>query len=357
MGASGSFFSLPLVPLIVHCWFSLSIFFDFSLLLAGLDLRSIGSMTQRITELIAAGEFYEAQQLCSGMASRAQKAKQFGKALELLRTTAHELLRAKEYNSAASLAQQHITLAAAHPEACTPKQLIEAVRGWCDVCGPGTHPAKLTILRSAMREFETHPDVGQLLCALLAQSYADDGQYALAQTWFLKSGEPEAFSKMLLAWAETGYPNERDLYLTRAVLLYLASGNLRDANKLFQLFLDASPDMPDTPLCNFLKFLLLTLERDAYPLFEVLRRKYKPSLERDPSLNTIMDQISLKYYNRGPPPPRMGSPGAPSNLFNMMGPMMQSLFGGGGQGMCLCRCNRRGTCATVDATCCGSMQI
>ena len=54
---------------------------------------------------------------------------------------------------------------------------------------------------------------------------------------------------------------------------YLASGNLRDANKLFQLFLDASPDMPDTPLCNFLKFLLLTLERDAYPLFEVLRRK------------------------------------------------------------------------------------
>ena len=46
--------------------------------------------------------------------------------------------------------------------------------------------------------------------------------------------------------------------------------------------------------------------------------QYKPSLERDPSLNTIMDQISLKYYNRGPPPPRMGSPGAPSNLFNMM---------------------------------------
>ena len=38
---------------------------------------------------------------------------------------------------------------------------------------------------------------------------------------------------------------------------------------------------------NFLKFLLLTLERDALPLFEILKEKYKISLDRDSSFEKV----------------------------------------------------------------------
>lgn len=38
---------------------------------------------------------------------------------------------------------------------------------------------------------------------------------------------------------------------------------------------------PRTPLINYIRFLLMTLERDAYPLFDMLRKKYAPSINRD----------------------------------------------------------------------------
>lgn len=84
-------------------------------------------------------------------------------------------------------------------------------------------------------------------------------------------------------------------------MLYLSLGNLRDANRLWdsvkQTLSDNFQELPDTPLLQFIKFLLLTLERDALPLFRMLKQEYKSSLDRDPSYDEYLNEIGERFYN------------------------------------------------------------
>jgi len=94
---------------------------------------------------------------------------------------------------------------------------------------------------------------------------------------------------MLIQWAEEVYPSEKDLLITRSVLMHLCLQNLKDANIVYSLFKSRYPAL-DTPLFNYTRFLLLTLERDALPLFDLLRTTYQKSLQRDP---TFLQVLSL----------------------------------------------------------------
>lgn len=72
-----------------------------------------------------------------------------------------------------------------------------------------------------------------------------------------------AFTDFLVTWAGSGYRTERDLFLARGVLQLLCLGNLRAANIVRERFLSrqtSDKGAPDSPLSNFLRFLLLTLE-------------------------------------------------------------------------------------------------
>lgn len=142
-------------------------------------------------------------------------------------------------------------------------------------------------------------------------------------------------------WSRLGYAGERDLFLARPVLQLLCLGNLRDANGVVTAFgareqttlsgdsaapaksavasLPALPATLETPLTRFVRFLLLTLERDARPLFTALADKYGPALARDPALPGYVQTIGARYYNIQPPQ---------SGLAAMANSLM-SLFGGG----------------------------
>ena len=82
---------------------------------------------------------------------------------------------------------------------------------------------------------------------------------------------------MLVEWSKLGYASERDLFIARAALQFLSFGNLRDANAVqgaFKARLQQDGETPpDSPLMNFVGFLLRACERDAAPLFQVLRQK------------------------------------------------------------------------------------
>lgn len=73
--------------------------------------------------------------------------------------------------------------------------------------------------------------------------------------------------------------------------------DLKNANLVFENFQKQNPNLPQTPLINFIRFLLLTLERDALPLFRSLRQTYKPSLDRDPTFQQYLDRIATVFYN------------------------------------------------------------
>jgi hypothetical protein len=133
----------------------------------------------------------------------------------------------------------------------------------------------------------------------LGEAFAADHDGAGAEKHFLRSDAPEAFARAVLAWAGEGLAEERDLFVARAVLRTLGTRNLRLANKVLISSLElAQPPLPHSPLINFLRFLCLTLERDAYPLMQMLRNKYKASLARDPAFGPLLDQIATAFYPR-----------------------------------------------------------
>ncbi|KAE8702574.1 putative apyrase 1-like [Hibiscus syriacus] len=96
------------------------------------------------------------------------------------------------------------------------------------------------------------------------------------------------------------YPGEDDLAIERAVLMYLSMGNLRDANYLMDELkrLADSQELyfPESDLIQFITLLLLTLERDALPLFNMLRVNYKSSIDREPAFSELLDEIAEKFY-------------------------------------------------------------
>lgn len=114
--------------------------------------------------------------------------------------------------------------------------------------------------------------------------------YEVAQKHYLRSNDPEGFANMLIQWGEEVYPSEKDLLITRAVLMYLCLQNLKDANIIYSLFKNRYPAL-DTPLFNYTRFLLLTLERDALPLFDLLRGTYQKSLQRDPTFTQVRSGV------------------------------------------------------------------
>ncbi|KAL3658308.1 hypothetical protein V7S43_016696 [Phytophthora oleae] len=142
---------------------------------------------------------------------------------------------------------------------------------------------------------------------LLARAYRTAGNFTHALKHFLHAENPQELAEALFEWSLKGYPSESDLYLARAVLQLLSLENLRDANKVYEAYVTKcqSAGRPvDLPLFNFSRFLLLTLERDALPLFQMLQERYGPALARDSSLKSYLSVIGQKFY--GLQPPRSG---------------------------------------------------
>uniref|UniRef100_A0A0E0MRS2 Golgi to ER traffic protein 4 homolog n=1 Tax=Oryza rufipogon TaxID=4529 RepID=A0A0E0MRS2_ORYRU len=117
---------------------------------------------------------------------------------------------------------------------------------------------------------------------------------------FVRGNDPKKFASMLANFMGKCYPGEDDTAIARGVLMYLSQGNLRDANLLMDELKDqlksADLEIPKTDLIQFIKYLLPTLERDAYPLFRTLRQKYKTSTDRDPVFEELLDEIAAKFY-------------------------------------------------------------
>lgn len=142
-----------------------------------------------------------------------------------------------------------------------------------------------------------------------------------ASTNFLHAGKPQLFAQFLYDWSALGYQSERDMFLTRAVLQLLALENLKDANLLHEQFskilAEKGTPLKNTPLANFTRFLLKTVERDAYPLYQVLVQKYAPSLNRDQSFIQYLDRIQEIYF--GVKPQKRGMQAMLDNMLGMFG--------------------------------------
>ncbi|KAM3320458.1 protein GET4 isoform X1 [Capsicum chacoense] len=117
---------------------------------------------------------------------------------------------------------------------------------------------------------------------------------------FVRGRDPKKFASALVNFMGKCYPGEDDLAIVRAILMYLSLGNLRDANKLMdEVKMEVelkNLNFPSSELTQFVNYLLLTLQRDALPLFNILRQAYKSSIDRESTFNELLDEIAEKFY-------------------------------------------------------------
>ncbi|KAI3986906.1 hypothetical protein MKX01_014607 [Papaver californicum] len=137
---------------------------------------------------------------------------------------------------------------------------------------------------------------------------------------FVRGNQPEKFASAIVNFMSKCYPGEDDVAIARAVLMYLSQKNLRDANKLIDEIKKKAKvdelDFPDSELIKFIMYLLQTLERDALPLFRMLRQNFKSSIDREPTFEELLDEIAEKFFGVRRRNPLQG--GLFGDIFKMM---------------------------------------
>jgi golgi to ER traffic protein 4 len=156
------------------------------------------------------------------------------------------------------------------------------------------------------------------------------GELGMASYHLLRGDAPTRTLHYLLEMTSKAAAQEHDLFLARMVLGYVARGNLKDAHLVLTGFVaerfpgsaDSMVDdglLPPPPLVNFLRFLLLTLERDnTYPLYQRLCQVYAPSLARDPDFQKNLDKVAEVFYNVKKQPQGL------AGIMNMVSSMFQA---------------------------------
>eukprot|EP01118_Nematostelium_gracile_P011972 TRINITY_DN4319_c0_g1_i1.p1 TRINITY_DN4319_c0_g1~~TRINITY_DN4319_c0_g1_i1.p1 ORF type:complete len:309 (+),score=67.06 TRINITY_DN4319_c0_g1_i1:3-929(+) len=282
--------------------------------------KGTSNVLSKLEKSIKDGNYYEAQQMYKTLFSRYKAQKKYNEAKQLLIQGSRDMLQHGRYTEGTDLAGHLIdiyTQGEMKPTMENLEPLIEIFKSFGNK--PEAMGPRDNFMKSALKWSPVEGEASPLLHSTQAEAYDEEGNYSKAEFHYLHGQSVDKFAQMILKCSKMGYLNEQDLFIVRAVLQYLSIGNLSDANKLFDVYMNINPSLPQTPLINFTKFLLLTLERDAYPLFQKLKDRYRMSISRDPSFAQYLDTIAHLFF--GIKPAKGGG--------NFLTEMMKNLFSGG----------------------------
>ncbi|XVE99382.1 hypothetical protein REPUB_Repub03eG0193300 [Reevesia pubescens] len=302
----------------------------------------------KLEKVINEGNFYGAQQMYKSISARYVSAERYYEAMDLLHSGACLQLKHGQVTCGAELAVLFVeTLVKG--KIPYDEDILDRVRKIYKVFPQIPVPSNLAVdddfqkltealgaaktrvegcssfLRAAIKwsaEFGAHRNGDPQLHAMLAEYiYSESPELDMARVsyHFVRGNNPKKFASTLVNFMSKCYPGEDDIAIARAVLMYLSMGNLRDANclmdELKRQVASQELDFPQSDLIQFITFLLPTLERDALPLFNMLRVNYKSSIDREPAFNELLDDIAEKFYGVQRRNPLQGMFG---DLFKMM---------------------------------------
>ncbi|CAL1374346.1 unnamed protein product [Linum trigynum] len=283
----------------------------------------------KLEKVIKDGNCYGAQQMYKSISARYISAQRFSEAMDLLHSGACLQLKNNQVTCGSELAVMFVealvkakvpyddgtldrvrTIYKLFPQIPVPQHLGEeddvhqlaealaAAKTRVECCS--------SFLRAAIRwsaEFGPHRSGSPQLHVMLAEYlYTESPELDMAKITlhFVRGDDPKKFASTLVSFMGKCYPCEDDLAIARAVLMYLSMGNMRDANFLLsevkQQVEVKKLEFPQSDLIHFISYLLQTLQRDAYPLFSMLRSGYKPSIDREPAFNEWLDDIGEVFY-------------------------------------------------------------
>jgi hypothetical protein len=240
-------------------------------------------------------KYYEAQQLLRTQYNRATNAKDKA---DIAVEGAMRLFDKKQGSAGGDLAMLAVDAFRAGNEKPSNPQL-ETLRKLACAFPAGSEDTQLQFLKHALKwtiEKGPNPEGAQQLQLELARLALRKKDFAAANKHFIRSQAPEEHSALLCDLFKESMPKDADVFVAKSVLQYLCVEDLKSANLLFANMKAFCKAALDSPLTNFIGFLLKTVERDATQLFQLLRGKYAISLARDASLNAYLDRIGELYF-------------------------------------------------------------
>ncbi|KAH7677717.1 Golgi to ER traffic protein 4 [Dioscorea alata] len=270
---------------------------------------------EKMEKLVNDGNFYEAQQMYKTYSARYAAAQRYPEALDILEAGALIQLNHGQVTCGSELANLFVEtlvkgtfafseeilgrlrkIYEAFPKIPVPQHLDDDDD--MQKLSEALVAAKIRVegcssfLRAAIKwsmEFGSGrsgcPELHDMLAEYI-YSESPELDMAKVSAHFVRGNNPGKFVDILMNFMGKCYPGEDDLAIARAILMYLSQGNLLDANYIMDELKKQSRskniEFPVSDLIQLIVYLLRTLERDALPLFRILRQKYKSSIDREP---------------------------------------------------------------------------
>eukprot|EP01133_Synstelium_polycarpum_P007757 gene7757-9096_t len=223
----------------------------------------------------ANGNYYDILQTYKALYFRNASAKKYKETVDLLISGATNFQKYEQWNCSAELSallvETYKNFKTTYSDE-TKDTILNIFKGFKTMV-----PAAISFMRDALKwseEYSAGEKGSPDFHTALANALAETGDYIDAQKHYIFGNGPLFFSKMLHQWSDDAPITESDLYLARGVLGYLCVKKLDQAKVLFDDFTKDLEQSSFTPLLNYIRFLLMTLERDALPLFNTLKQNH-----------------------------------------------------------------------------------
>jgi hypothetical protein len=229
------------------------------------------------------------------------KARNYSAAIDILTAGAHALLKAGQSASGGDLALLLVDVyrtSQTAPDHLTKSRLLELITAI-----PASEPSRKRFIAESVAwtsKFGEYPAGDPELHHFLGTLFAAEEEVYDAERHLLlgTAKSAETLATLLYDWYKDDEPHTAPSYIARAVFGYLLIGNIREASRALQVFIDRlitnSPDLvvqnvesatsdmkvfPSLPLMNFLSLLVLAVQTGGQDTVGNLKRHYAGKLK------------------------------------------------------------------------------
>ncbi|KAF8539764.1 hypothetical protein BDD12DRAFT_836346 [Trichophaea hybrida] len=301
--------------------------------------RNVEKTHERLQKRIKEGQYYEAHQQLRVVSQRYIKAESYGSAIDILHTGAQALFKANQGGSGGDLCLllvETYKTAKMAPDSVSKSRLVELI-----TMMPSEEPSRKRFINESIAwtsKLGAFPAGDPELHHFIGNLYSQEDEVYEAEKHLLLGTKESAdvLTRTLYEWYKQDETRTAPTYIARAVFGYLLVGNLREASRSLDVFIQqliqdspalviqevqsASADIrvfPSLPLLNFLSLLRLAVQTGGADIFRNLKSHYASQLRDVPSWDDALDQIGELYFGI--------QVRRPTNILDMMG----SMFGGG----------------------------
>lgn len=287
------------------------------------------AVQRAIEERLAKGDFYDAQQMVKTAHRRMCAKSQYARAADECVSWAKQFCGVQQYELAVDLASDLVESFEASKAAPSEENLarVEAIY---ELLPPKVAVvSKYRVLHKAIA-WSGQGGIGHpRLHRLAARSYWAEEDFGKSQAHMVYCEDGPLLATLVRDWRQRGYPNEKDLFTLRVLMILLSLNDLSTASSFWRemasqdnceaaAFFEASDPAPPPPLqCG--AFLLAAAEEKSLEFFRAVRGKYALVLRRDPTFDAYLNEAELKVFGV------RSQPGGLGDLFNaLLGGAMSS---------------------------------